>query len=140
MGYYIDQTDNSFEMDRKYEKEAIVAIKKLFTDRTPSIRDASGYHYGWVSTERALACENFADLMNECRFDIGGNKEKYTWICFNGEKYSGDEELFLDAISPYVKHGSYIEMRGEEGEIWRWVFLNGHVEEHYATISYDYEI
>jgi hypothetical protein len=36
---------------------------------------------------------------------------------------AGDEECLWDALAPFVKPESYIEMSGEDGYIWRWVFL-----------------
>lgn len=42
-------------------------------------------------------------------------------IDFDGEKI-GDDELFFGIIAPHVAVGSYIEMVGEDGDRWRWVF------------------
>lgn len=45
-------------------------------------------------------------------------------IDFTGDKL-WDEEILFNLLAPFVKSGSYIEMRGEDGERWRWVFDNG---------------
>jgi hypothetical protein len=42
-------------------------------------------------------------------------------ISFMGEGYSNDIEMF-NILAPFVEEGSFIEMSGEDGSIWRWVF------------------
>jgi hypothetical protein len=42
-------------------------------------------------------------------------------LCFEGEK-AGDEDRIFKTIAPYVSADSYLEMRGEDGDLWRWVF------------------
>jgi hypothetical protein len=42
-------------------------------------------------------------------------------IDFTGECAGAEKELF-NAIAPYVEKDSWIEMSGEEGEVWRYVF------------------
>ena len=49
-------------------------------------------------------------------------------IDYNGEKLGIEEEMFR-LLAPYVKSGSYIEMVGEDGGLWRWVFENGAFKE-----------
>ena len=41
---------------------------------------------------------------------------------------SGEKEMF-QAIAPYVKDGSFLEMFGEDGTRWRQVFKNGTCKE-----------
>lgn len=40
---------------------------------------------------------------------------------FGGEK-AGDEDRIFKTIAPYVSAGSFLEMTGEDGDLWRWVF------------------
>lgn len=37
-------------------------------------------------------------------------------------EYGGPEDKLFGAIAPYVRAGSYIQMSGEDGSMWRWVF------------------
>jgi hypothetical protein len=37
----------------------------------------------------------------------------------------GAEDTLFQTIAPWVKDGSYILVRGEEGEVWRWFFNEG---------------
>lgn len=65
--------------------------------------------------------------------DIEGMFDELGWyICFDPQENidtiefhqekMGDEELWLREIAPFVEEGSYLQMRGEDGEMWRWVF------------------
>src|SRR5690606_21320852 len=40
---------------------------------------------------------------------------------FRGERL-GDDRVLFEAIAPFVEPGSFIEMVGEDGAIWRWTF------------------
>lgn len=46
---------------------------------------------------------------------------------FIGDRAADYVETFLFAIAPFVLPGGYIEMRGEDHELWRWVFSRGKV-------------
>lgn len=55
-------------------------------------------------------------------------------IWFEGEKGRDDDEL--KPLAPYVKNGSYVEMMGEDGARWRWIFKNGKIITKNAKISW----
>jgi hypothetical protein len=56
---------------------------------------------------------------------------------FTGEKLGDDTKLF-NCIAQFVEDDSYIEMVGEDGDVWRWVFKNGNCEKVYSIVSLDY--
>lgn len=56
-------------------------------------------------------------------------------IDFMSECLGSNKELF-DVIAPYVEKDSYIEMSGEEGEIWRWVFDGKDYQEKEPNVSW----
>lgn len=51
-----------------------------------------------------------------------------TWVvndhielgCYDDK--TGQEDVFLRFLAPFITAGSYIDWRGEEGEIFRWEF------------------
>lgn len=139
MGYYMDQHDCNFTIKHENIQKAWDALIKLFKTEKESTHDSYRYGYSWIDTESVLKAESFKDAMAEARWDIYyDNKCKNVeGIYFNGEKYSGDEVIILGAIAPYVENGSYIEMRGEDGEMWRWVFNNRNIEEKYPKIIWE---
>jgi len=75
---------------------------------------------------------NLKDALWELGWDYCVNDPDYSSpgrcrdIFFNGE-CMGEEADIFEALAPFVKSGSYIEMIGEDGEIWRWAFENGKV-------------
>lgn len=123
MGYYISQREADFTI----KKENFPAVLKII----------KGLELGGWCTDipkNADIKEAFECWRWEVDYDSHGNISS---IYFTGEKHSGDEEGFLKAIAPYVEAGSYIEMSGEEGEIWRWVFDGHNCEE--VTAGLDWE-
>ena len=66
-------------------------------------------------------------------FDDDGNVND---IQFEGEKKGWGEDELFEKIAPFVKDGSFIEMHGEDGGMWRWVFKNGTCTEIYPTITW----
>ena len=107
MGYCISQDEAIFSVEKKHFSDMLLAIQRI----------KSG---AW--TNGTLNCITVEDALKEWRwypeFDGRGN---ISYIQFQGEK-SGDEDKLFDAIAPYVDSGSFIQMHGEDGCIWRWVF------------------
>ena len=110
MGYYMNQRDSNFYIKRKNVGAAHDALK--------CIGDVSWADSSVLKMSRSLA-EAFDELRWRIEIDDDGNVDG---IYFKGEKAGGDELVYFDAIAPYVKKGSFIEMAGEDGSMWRWVF------------------
>ena len=68
--------------------------------------------------------EMFEYLMWPVEFDSEGNIVRME---FDSSKM-GDEEVWLGAIAPYVESGC-IQVRGEDGDLWRWVLSGGKLAE-----------
>lgn len=127
MGYYIDFRGCDFRIKASNKEAALSALKKLFVKRK---------QLGWVSQEDIKDKTSLEDALEECRWDTENSIEgDIDCIRFNGEK-SGDDEIIFDAIAPYVEKDSFIEMQGEEGEMWRWVFDGEHCKEIYPTVTW----
>jgi hypothetical protein len=125
MGYYMTQRDSDFQMDIRDFDAALEAVKRL-----------RGRPYAWVNS-------NFIDEAK-----LPGAVEDWRWslipdeqgnvgnIEFLGEKL-GDDEVLFKALAPFVKPGSFIEMQGEDGEIWRWLFDGKTCVDKTAKISWE---
>ena len=90
----------------------------------------------FVSTEnvgRVLAVMQHQPY--ELKFDDDGN---IVDISFYGEKLGDDLKVF-QKIAPYVRAGSFLEMEGEDNEMWRWVFQNGKCREVKAKVQVTWE-
>lgn len=126
MGYYITQQDQDFCIKKKNRSAALAAIKTLSDRRS----------YSWVHRNDVRKSSTFEMAMHAWRWEVHLNKQgDATSIYFEGQKH-GDDAILFAAIAPYVESGSYIEMRGEDGEMWRWVFEDKLFAEREAAIDW----
>jgi hypothetical protein len=134
MGYYMNQTDSKFSIKKKNLNKVVKAIQELRGKE--SIIDSSGRNFSWVDHD-FYEKTNISDILNcwrwEVAFDKGGNVNDIT---FQGEKF-GDDKVLFNSIASYVQDGSYIEIVGEDNQMWRWVFQDGKCFEKYPEIKWD---
>ncbi len=112
MGYCVSMTNLKFfieEVNKYYAYKAFKASPLALEVQEPihSIEDALDY-FGYTAK-------------NDVKDNIIGLEH-------NAENLSDEEKLF-DIIAPYVRSGSFIEMVGEDSEMWRWVFNDGTMKE-----------
>jgi hypothetical protein len=123
-----------------------VALKKLkeLTKRTDlmggSMSDGRGViekYFSWVSTAEVLGAVSLSNAMRAFRWAVELDAEgNITAICFVGEKL-GDDEHFFGAIAEFVDDGSFVEMLGEDGSSWRWIFSGGKFAVKRGPVSWD---
>jgi len=132
----MEQQDSNFTIKPSNVAGALASIKALAGKET--ITDSSGRHYSWVSTKDFVKAETLSEAMNAWRWHVTCDEEtgEVENILFEGEKI-GDEDALFGAIAPFVEPDSYIEMQGEDGTLWRWVFDGKTCTEKTATISWD---
>ena len=133
MGYYIEMTDSKFEIKKENFEKALESLKSVFVPKNMNCCDYIGGneypHFSWVNTKDVLESNHIVEALEEIRytpkFDDNGN------ICnveFTGQKY-GSENVFFNALAPYVESGSYIAFEGEDGDTWEWSFNDGKVKQ-----------
>lgn len=133
MGYFIEMTDSKFKIKKENFKKALENLKSVFVPKNMNCCDYIGGkeypHFSWVDTNSVLRSKTLGEALEEIRYepeyDNNGN------ICnveFTGQKY-GSEEVFFNALAPYVESGSYIDFEGEDGYEWEWLFENGKVKQ-----------
>jgi hypothetical protein len=76
--------------------------------------------------------DELAERLYEAYFDDNGNIDA---IGYYGRNLS-DEKTLFNQIAPMVEDGSFLEYRGEDGDIWRWVFRGGKCYERGAIITW----
>jgi len=144
MGYCIEQKATDFFMKAEDKPKALEALKAIAndTDRMGGGSFSGGertFHFSWCDmsyvndTVFEKAFKKLRWETEEYQDDEGNIID----IEFYGEKLGGDEEYILNAIAPFVKAGSYIEMYGEDGNIWRWAFNGEKCEEIHPTITWE---
>ena len=136
MGYCMTIMGDDFIIKRDQHAGALAAIKALAGDET--ITDSSGKHYRWTDTQEFLKATSLKDAMAAWRWHIEDSSilsGDIIGIDFWGEKM-GDDIILFKAIAPYVVKNSYIQMNGEDGCIWRWVFDGTTCKEVEAQITF----
>ena len=82
--------------------------------------------------------EIFDDLLEVLRalsFDVLTNSDGDIDYIFFFNKL-GQEDLFLEAIAPYIELGSYIIWRGEDGSMWVHNFIEGKMIEKEVCLTW----
>lgn len=67
-------------------------------------------------------------------FDEDGNSVSITLAHYDNKM--GAEKHFVKSIAPYVEDGSIMEWRGEDDDMWRWVFEDGTMKNQEAQINW----
>ena len=134
MGYCMSQESAKFSIAKSKHKFALKALKALIK-RTDLMRGQKCF--AWVETEDILGATSLAEAMEAFRWPVEHDGDgNITAISFAGEKL-GDDEHFFGALAEFVDDGSFIEMHGEDGSMWRWIFSGGKLTEKHATVSWD---
>lgn len=143
MGYFVTTTDCNFFLPKENLDAAYKAMCDLnqrddkkhggrFTKdglSYDSPRPAGlNYHparwFSWMHPDYPSKCKSAMEVLQALGFDAdldeGGNI-----VSLSYDNKTGSEELFLEAIAPFVKDGSYICWRGEDGYEYRWLFQGG---------------
>ena len=105
MGYCMYQRDYSFIIKKENFEKALDAIKKTKLD------------YDDISK-----CSSLVNVIEELGWNPGFDENGNIDSLYFGQDKLCDEEIWLDAIAPFVEIGSFIEMIGEDGNLWRWIF------------------
>jgi hypothetical protein len=137
MGYSMSLQDQKFLLKRSDAAKALEALKELFR-KHPNGPNNYG-HFSWIETKDVLSANSLQKAMRACRWGLetnGGDDGDFDIIEFDGEKL-GDDELIFSAIAPFVKDDSFVEMRGEDGSIWKWVFKDGKVKEKTGKVVFE---
>jgi len=79
-------------------------------------------NYAWVRNDFITQSETLEEVMKEWAWElILDDNDNVDDIDFIGEKI-GDDLILFETIAPYIEKDSYIEMYGEDGCRWRWIF------------------
>jgi hypothetical protein len=134
MGYCMSQCESDFFVPADKLGAMVAAIQALHGEET--IGDSSGRHFSWVP-QNFHTISDPVESLRAWRWDAELDDEGNINVLYFGGEKVGDEDTLFSAIAPFVKAGSYIEMQGEEGERWRWLFDGQEMTEKSATITWD---
>jgi HEAT repeat protein len=113
MTYTYQQVDARFFLPRRHHAAALSEIKRLCglsdSERTPGL------------TTLSEAFHNLRAFTWSVDMDLAGNITGLDLHYGSNWRHESTTQIFA-AIAPFVEAGSYIRIRGEEGEEWRWEF------------------
>lgn len=142
MGYYIEEIDRHFFIPADHIKPMIKAIHDLANQ--DDMMGGGEYrgetkvssHYSWVNMN-FIDSDNIREIFKCWRWEVEVDDltGDIVDISFNGQKL-GDDYVLFKTIGRFVKPGSFIEMRGEENEMWRWYFDGETCVEQYPKITW----
>lgn len=135
MGYYVQGDSHKFLLKAGQEDAIRAAIRELNTH--DELKNGGSYSGGekkemWFSWMNDFPYDKdftTVELLERIGFDdvdtdIDGN---IIHLFYDGK--TGQENLFLATLAPFIEDGSIIEWKGEEDERWRWVFEGGEMFE-----------
>lgn len=137
-GYSANLRDSSFFIAARRKREALAAIKDLFTPEKIERLGSYG-KYSWVNTGDALAARSLPTMMGEWGWPVELDEDdNVVGIQFDaGDNKLGSEPALWGALAPFVRAGSYLAMVGEDGEHWRWWFDGRNCYRQEARIVYE---
>lgn len=122
MGYDISQRLTQFMIRKEHHQAALIAIKTL-ANLLPRNETSREFHFAFVDTDEFVAATTLESALRAWRWEAEFSPEDGSIInlIFLREKLGSEDTLFA-VLAPYVEAGCYIEIRGEDGDFWRWVF------------------
>jgi hypothetical protein len=129
MGYCVEQKESVFQMKAENKPKALEAIKAIDGIETWKYCDLSFLKDNTLEEALNTLCWDTTNYL-----DDEGN---ITDIYYEGEKLDDYILPIFNAIAPFVEADSFIEMMGEDGTIWRWVFNGKTCEEKYPKITWE---
>jgi hypothetical protein len=138
----MEQRASSFTIKAANKEPALNAIKQLATQKNKMSGGSwSGgkelsRNFSWVATEDFVDAKTLVEAFEAWRWSAEENKEgDICRLTFEGQKL-GDDPVLLGAIAEFVEDGSYLEMIGEDGSLWRWAFEKGGFSEYSGIVSW----
>jgi hypothetical protein len=141
MGYCMSQRDGKFFIKAERKLAALIAAKSLAP--VGAVQGGSTSYSGgrvihrafrWMANYDLQTASSLEEMLKWWRWqpktDSDGNIVK---VQFDGEK-AGDDMYLWTALAPFIEADSFIEMQGEDGALWRWVFDGSSVKEVAAKV------
>jgi hypothetical protein len=130
MGYYVTLENVDFTIPADKVADAFEAMKAL--NSRDDLKTGGSWQGGkqterwfaWMDADYDKTCKDAKAILDMLGFEVEVADDGGLSLVGYDSK-TGSEEHFVRTLAPFVKEGSYMEWRGEEGDRWRWVILNG---------------
>lgn len=155
MGYYVSTIEAEFFLSKVNFDDAYKAMCAL-NDRDDLKRGGSyggggidarsdrpaglNYHphkwFSWLDPDYPDKLKTTPDILQQIGFDLHYD-DNGNIVYLQYDNKMGQEDLFLEAIAPFVKRNSYIIWRGEDGEHWKDIFINNRIVRKAGYLTFD---
>jgi len=124
----MNQKGSQFYISSTDKEDALTALKDFAKTHNQLM---------WVDNDILMAATTLKDALQECRWNVEeDDRGNIVDIYFDGEKI-GNDELIFNSIAKYIRSDSYIQMLGEDGCMWRWVFYRARCKQIYPTVEWE---
>lgn len=130
MGYYVVLEDSDWRIPES--EEVLNVLKDL--NKLDHLKTGGSWEGGkqtrrwfaWMPENYDETVKSVAEVFNLLGFetDTESYDGEYVGLTYYNSK-TGSEDIFIEAVAPFVADGSYLSWRGEEGERWRHEVRNG---------------
>lgn len=130
MGYKMRQMDGSFYIPNNLLEDSLASLKG-------EVRYNNTIWSEYVSVQDLMDSKSLQDAMILLGWKLYQTEDgSVNGIHFSGESYQEDFRIF-QALAPYARTHSWIIMKGESGDLWRWLIRDGKCVEQAAKIYFE---
>jgi len=128
MGYFVSTSEIDVKIPLAKADAALIEMKRINGPEFDRLkRGGSWGPSGKSSVWHSWMPESFDEFTSIVEFlecvGFSGTKIVDDFIVFgNYDNKTGNEDVFLHFLAPFIVAGSYINWRGEDGEMWRQEF------------------
>ncbi len=127
MGYYVTTEDINIIVPKDLLEPAYKAVLAINEDdnlkRGGSHGEVRKYWFSWMPEDLSTLTD-LKDVMENLGFETHYN-EAGDLVLGHYDSKTGQEDLFLDAIAPFVQEMSYAIWKGEDNSFYKWEFNDG---------------
>ena len=127
MGYYVTTEDINIIVPKDLIEPAYKAVLAMNEDdnlkRGGSHGSERKFWFAWMPEDLSTLADLHA-VMENLGFDTHYG-EAGELVLGHYDSKTGQEDLFLDAIAPFVQEGSYAIWKGEDNSFYKWEFNDG---------------
>jgi hypothetical protein len=122
MGYYVQLTNSTVKIPAKHLNQCFEALKKLNTrDDLKFGGNGHGRWFSWMPADYDKTTSSALEILDlvgyECRYD-----EDLNLVIEYYDNKAGCEDVFIQALAPFIPEGQLLEWRGEDGAMYRFTF------------------
>ena len=137
MGYYVDLVEADFTIPES--EEVLAALREMPIKYMSLMRGGSSTQswFSWMNNEDIENAPTAQSIFESLGFECSSRGDKtFDLIRYNNK--TGQEDLFLAVVAPFVTEDAYTEWRGEDGELWRYTVKGKKLTVQSSTIAWNY--